>query len=296
MICSDKFILQNAINSKPELLIQVACSRTFKSKLLIEAEDEEIGFKLRDFDMKSVGRVRPGCHGLYLVNPPRQTEVIRVLNPLTNFVRALPLCPTRCPHKACGSALGYDRIANRHKVVHIYNAIYGFEIFDLGGLQGEEWRRIPGPFEEYDQPYSVDEFFWSDPVSINGEVLHWYVDSCEFLISMDVSDERFSRTPLPDCDKVVYERNYALVEMDGRLCFVHTISYKEVDVWVMEDFHGRVWVKKHSITSETVKYPRPLWDYAPERELENDLPDLRRLVAVGCLRNGEVVVFKLHLS
>lgn len=32
------------------------------------------------------------------------------------------------------------------------------------------------------------------------------------------------------------------------------------------------------------------------REYQNDLPDLRRLVAVGCLRNGEVIVFKLRLS
>ena len=131
----------------------------------------------------------------------------------------------------------------------------------MGGLQGE-WRRIPGPFEVYDQPYNnIDDFSWSDPVSINGEVLHWYVDSCEFLISMDASDERFSRTPLPDCDKKVYEGNYALVEKRwmGRLSFAHTISYKEMDVWVMEeDFHGRVWVKKHSITLETVRDLRKL--------------------------------------
>lgn len=82
--------------------------------------------------------------------------------------------------------------------------------------------------------------------------------------------------------------------MGGCLSFVHTISFKQIDVWVLEDLDGQVWVKKHSITSETVKYPPPSWNHAPEREFENDLPG--QLGAVGCLRNGAVIAFKLHLS
>ena len=60
---------------KPELLIQVTCSRNTKLKLLVEVEEEENGFKLCEFDMKPMGRIRPGCHGLHLVNAPRQKNV-----------------------------------------------------------------------------------------------------------------------------------------------------------------------------------------------------------------------------
>ena len=130
-------------------------------------------------------------------------------------------------------------------MVHVYNAIFGFEIFDLGCSDGE-WKRIPRPFQVYDRPYTID-FSWSDPVSVNGQVLHRYVSSCEFIISMDVSDERFIRTRLPDCEKKICKGNYALIVMDGCLSFVHTIPFKEIDVWILKDFHGQVWLKKHSI-------------------------------------------------
>ncbi|KAJ9694892.1 hypothetical protein PVL29_010391 [Vitis rotundifolia] len=125
-ISSNKFISQNAINSKPELLIQVTCSRNTKLKRLVEVEEEENGFKLCEFDMKPVGRIRPGCHGLHFVN------AMRALNPLTKFILALPRCPSYCPHEDYGSALGYDPTANQYKVVHVYNATFGFEKFDLG--------------------------------------------------------------------------------------------------------------------------------------------------------------------
>ncbi|KAJ9694891.1 hypothetical protein PVL29_010390 [Vitis rotundifolia] len=104
-----------------------------------------------------------------------------------------------------------------------------------------------------------------------------YVSSCEFIISTDVSDERFIRTRLPDSEKKICKGNYALIVMDGCLSFVHTISFKEIDVWILKDFHGQVWLKKHSIVTQSAKYP-PLMDSSFPRECQNDLPDLRRLV------------------
>ncbi|KAK9289761.1 hypothetical protein L1049_007920 [Liquidambar formosana] len=288
IISSSKFIAQNAIQNKHnQLLVQIPTSTKqhyYKAKLL-EMEEMELDFKLHCFDMRRMGRIRSSCNGLLLIHDPKQKGVLYVMNLLTKCVVTLPKCPSRCPHKACGSTLGFSRSTREYKVVHMYSDVFGYEIFTLG-CSDNEWKRIPGPFKEpYDRPFCLD-FNWGDPVKINDQFLHWYVSSSQFIISMDVTDENSRKTYLPDCSEEIDKSKYALLEMGGYLSLVYKVSGIQIDVWILRDFQAQVWFKKHSIITESINYTN-LKDSSLPSKYKNALPDLNKLVPLASLRNGE---------
>ncbi|OIT18810.1 hypothetical protein A4A49_53882 [Nicotiana attenuata] len=121
-----------------------------------------------------------------------------------------------CPHKACSVALGFDSSIKQYKVVHVYADSYGFEMLNLGSADNE-WERVSGPWEDLnDRPFNPLNLSWKDPVSINGRILHWYVDSGEYIVSMQVKEGRCSITHLPKLGNVIKRNNYSLVELQ---CF-----------------------------------------------------------------------------
>lgn len=132
---------------------------------------------------------------------------LRVINPATKFCITIPGCPSRCYHRNyCSAALAFDSSTNQHKVVHIFKYYYGFEIFNLSNGD-ENWERVSGPWEHiHDQPFDVN-FLWKNLVSINGRILHWYVNSGEYFILMDVKEGKFSRTYLPERTEVINKTN-----------------------------------------------------------------------------------------
>ncbi|KAH0638336.1 hypothetical protein KY285_034922 [Solanum tuberosum] len=137
------------------------------------------------------------------------------------------------------------------------------------------------------QPFDVN-FCWKNLVSINGRILHWYVNSSEYFVSMDIKEGKFSITYLPERDDVVNKtNNYALIQLDGFLSYITCDSEATMDVWILEDFHGQVWSKKHTIVAELTHYVCPSKSTRPN---ERSMPEIGKLVAVGGARNGGKVI------
>lgn len=131
-----------------------------------------------------------------------------------------PKCPSGCKHKhnACSAAIGFDSWKKHYKIVHVVTDSFGFEIFNLSGAAGggdeQYWERISGPWVD-DRPFNPIDFLWKNPAS-------WHVDSSEYFISMQVNDNKFSRTYLPrlGLGEVLKRGRYELVELGGFLSLI----------------------------------------------------------------------------
>lgn len=237
LISSKEFIaLQNSTQSKHELLVQVLKRNLCSKTTSLDLDDKEIVFKSKNFQMRRMGKISSSCKGLILVHDPKNEKQLHVLNIVANCRVTLPPCVSNCSHTTCGLAFTFNPSTKECKVVHIYADSYGFEMYTLGCLDGN-WKRLPGPFEGkvYERPSNVEDFRWSDHVTINGHILQWYVESNEYVISMDASYEKCSKTYLPDCDQKIDKDNYKLLQLGGDLSFVHQVSSIQTDVWILEN-------------------------------------------------------------
>ncbi|KAJ4704516.1 F-box domain containing protein [Melia azedarach] len=285
LISSTGFIAKNTQQNKRELLVLVPCTTNTKLSYevkLLEMDDKTIDFNLTNVPLPRMGDIiRSSCNGLILVNDPKHSQSLCVMNMLTKSSLTLPQCPSYCPHEKCGAAIGFDPSAKVYKVVHIYADRFGFEIFTLG-VSDNAWKSMPGPFRSSNEPpFIIHTFEWSDPVCINGQVFHWNVDSNSYIVSMDVSDEIPRKTFLP----VHHSRNihrFNFLEMGGKLALLYHVSSIQIDVWILEDFPGQNWIKTHSILAESIKYTMN----------SCCLPDFLKLFAVAALRDGEVLIFR----
>ncbi|OIT01061.1 hypothetical protein A4A49_51579 [Nicotiana attenuata] len=273
------------MESKTELVIQSGLGTWHKKTKLINI-GQELECESRDLGINQLRNIHSTCDGFLLMNEPRNDGKLQVINPATKFCLTIPKCPSGCQHTACSAALGFDSSTKQYKIVHVMTDSYGFEIFNLSSGD-EHWKRVSGPWEDLnDRPFNPVKFCWKDPVSINGRILHWYVDSSEYIISMQVNEARFSRTYLPTRGKT---NNYGLAQLGEFLSFINCDSGITIDVWILEDFLGRVWSKKHTIVAELTNYICP---YKSARQYERTMPKLRQLVAVAWARNGEVLILK----
>ncbi|GMN47867.1 hypothetical protein TIFTF001_017041 [Ficus carica] len=284
LISWNRFVADSFHKSSPGLLVQVVSScrtKSLKTKLL-EFDSEGIRFRHKPLGMSRMGKARSNCNGLLLVNDMNEKKSLVVMNVLTKCYLTLPHCPSHCPHRSCGLALVFNPHEKVYRVVHVYNADFGFEIFTLGCSENE-WKVIPGPFSgPHDRPF--DEMFrWSDPLSTNGQlILHWDVASRKYLISFDTCEERFKRTKFPcSFDK----GTGTLLEKGGNLSFVHRSSSTQFDVWVLEGFEDGVWNKSFCFKTESMSYMSPNINALPS--FENLVPAL-----FISLRDGEVMIFQ----
>lgn len=295
LISRDDFIVQNFMETKAELLVGGPTSRRngyFEVKLMEVEGALQLDCKLRDCGLCRMGRPRSSCNGLLLLNHPKEEGLLQVMNLITTVGLTLPKCPSGCRHKACGSALGFDPNKKEYKVIHMYADSFGFEIFNLAGPPDAAWRIIPGPWEGLqERPYDFERFSWSDPISVNGRVLHWHVASNEYIISMDVSEEISTKTYLPNISEEIESYKYTLAELGGYLSFVYALSDIQVDIWILDDcFRGQIWSKKHSIQLDLIKYVTPENSLLPANHA-NALPNLSKLVAVAG-RGCDILILK----
>ncbi|KAK2657522.1 hypothetical protein Ddye_010574 [Dipteronia dyeriana] len=247
-----------------------------------------------------MGMIRSRSNGLVLVldfkyNERQLQEVLMQVNNLsTKCCRTLPKCPSNCTHEdeVCGVALGFDPSTNECKIVHIYGNGYRFEIFALGCFDND-WRTVPGPFKEpYEPPFDVETFEWGDPVSVNGRVMYWYVDTNEYFVSMNISNEKAYKMYLPKLDQEIEIGRFSFMEMGGNLSFWYQISSTQIDVRILKDLHGRNWLKIHSMMMESINYKYPNTKSSSTSNKFNPLPDFMKLVVVAALRDGEMIVFQ----
>lgn len=286
-VFSPQFIANNISQINSQLFVQVQRWTRRKPRFhvrLLKMDPKGLNYKL-DYNYPKMGKIRSSCKGLVLMNVQTVDGVIlSVKNFVTNNSLDLPRCPSDCAHTQCGVALGFDTARKQFKVVHMYADGFGFEIFTIGD-PNTRWRRIPGPFKcVSERPYDIETFNWEDPVSINGEILHWYVCSCDYAISMNVSSEYTYKTYFPP--GTICWKNYKLLEMGGCLAFVYKVSSTQIDVWIQKDScdgESKIWVKSHCLNVESIIYLQSKGHYS--------LPDFMSLYPVASLRNGEVMVF-----
>lgn len=127
-------------------------------------------------------------------------------------------------------------------------------------------------------------------MSINGRILHWYINSSEYFVSMDVKVGKFSRTYLPECGEVINKtNNHTLLQLDGLFSFITCDCKTTIDVWILEDFHEQVWSKKYTNVAELTHYVYPSKSTRPN---DRTMSKLGKLVAVAGARNSEVLIFK----
>ncbi|EEF37990.1 conserved hypothetical protein [Ricinus communis] len=246
-----QFIVQNAMRNKSELLIQVPThhkSPMFSIKSP-DMDDKELDYSLNYFYtpqmprsfyvLPRIGRISSSCNGVLLVNNTHEDGWLYVINLVTKCHIILPPCPTNCPHKACGSAVGFYPRSKQYKVVHIYADGVGIELFALAS-SNNAWKLLPGPFlEDPDgRPYDVlSNFHWNDPVLVDGRYMHWYVESNRYIISMDVSEEKSVKTYLPNHGLGMKKGAYALSELGGKLSCIINVDHTKIDVWILKNFH-----------------------------------------------------------
>lgn len=295
LIGSSSFVAQNIFHNKTQVFVAFPSSskmKYYKTRVL-EMDDNTLDFKLRNVPLARLGLIRSSCKGLVLVNAPRSPGVLHIMNLLTKSHLTLPKCPSGCPHESCGAAIGFDPCTQEYKVVHMYSDGFGYKIFNLGRSYNS-WRIISGPFKEpHERPFDVYDFCWTDPVSINNQVLHWSVDSDRFVISMDVTHEKSRKTNLPDIGEI-YKARYEMLDMGGRLGFVYKVSYDQIDIWVLEDYHQQIWIKRHSISMESLTYTISKVGYSYSDDYTK-FPKFMHLFAAAALREGDVIIFK-HMS
>ena len=288
IISTKKFIAQNFIHNITELLIVVKTYLHLKA-ISLRMDEKELDFKLEKLDFAGMRMrcIRSSCNGLVLTHDPKIEGKLNVINFLTKYMVKLP----RCPYKKCGVALGFSLSTKEYKVVHMYANGFGYEIFTLV-CSDNKWKCIPGPFKvPFEQLFNFNRFHWSDPVSIHGQVLHWYVSSKEYVISMDVNDETPRKTYLPTLGEEIDRKIYSLLEMGGYLSIVYNVSNIQIDVWILKDFAAQVWFKKLSILAKSINFTTLKIPSLPNK-CKHSLPDFRKLVALSSLSNGEVIMFK----
>ncbi|KAK3226213.1 hypothetical protein Dsin_006075 [Dipteronia sinensis] len=251
LISSPEFATKNIIQAKSKLPLQVP--KTSRRRWVYKLQSPEIMDPLKSIEIKTrniyprIGMIRSSFNGLVLVqeykyNQGQRSVFLQVRNIFTKCCLTLPKCPSDCSHQACEVALGFDPSTKEYKVVHIYADGFDFEIFNLG-CSDNSWRTIPGPFREsYERPFNLQTFQWRDPVSVNGRVMHWYVDTKEYVVSMNISDEKAYKTYLPKLDQEdqeIEKDRYCFIELGGNLSFFYKDSSTQIDVWIMKDLHGR---------------------------------------------------------
>lgn len=241
-------------------------------------EMDDLNLKTAPFSRN--GRILSSCNGLIMMH--KREWVLQVVNLVTKNAVYLPTCPSGCPHSDCGTALAFDPSTNEYKVMHMYDDGFGLEIFNLSSSDNA-WKRVPGLFDApLERPFNPQTFRWTDVVSVNGQFLYWNVKSNRYIVCMNVSDEKWRRINLPDCDK----HRYDLLEMGGKLALFSQDSNTQIDVWILEEFEEHRWIKRHSMMADSINYTMQ-----PFRR-RTSLPGFTKLFAVAALEDGQVIMFR----
>ncbi|KAI8029365.1 hypothetical protein LOK49_LG01G00852 [Camellia lanceoleosa] len=103
--------------------------------------------------------------------------------------------------------------------------------------------------------------------------------SAEFIVSMDVAEERFFQTCIPEYSNSFKSNEYFLTEIGGRLSLLLPVSGSQVDVWILKT----TWEKLQSI--------RYICCVSSSIHSGIVLPD-----PIGSLRNGSNIIFRKTVS
>lgn len=195
--------------------------------------------KIVEYNLRCLGDIRATYNGLILLDNKMKKGGLIVMNPVTRKLSALPVGTLYSPHReSYGFAL--SNVTDEYKVVHLFKDVMGYVSCEILNLGTRFWREIDGP------SFGLFGWFGYSPVSAIG-ALHWipHFDQSDYIVSMEVDEEKFHQVPLPKSCKT-HDR---FVEVGGSLGFVtHHEEVCQIDIWILKNLFGVVWTKHHSIT------------------------------------------------
>lgn len=151
----------------------------------------------------------------------------------------------------------------------------GCEIITVGS---GSWREICGPF------FGLTQL--KIPITANG-VLHWAVGR-EYFVSMDVGNERFCKTPFPNCRL----DSYHLLELGDSLSLASHVSLDRIELWALKDFQQGKWVKRLSIGMESIRNLDLKFRLSEKALLIKE--SLDHVFLIGNLRDAELIIFEYN--
>ncbi|CAI9273673.1 unnamed protein product [Lactuca saligna] len=222
---------------------------------LMDIREEEQGLKMKQefINMPCYGCIKSWCNEYLLITDSIRIGILYLFNLITkqgSFISPLPSVSCGGHYNGkCGLGISYDPFKKLYKVVHVYNGPpIQCEILVLeSNIPSNEWiiwKKVNGTSHTGERQY-----YWENPVSVQGRYFHWDVHSDKYLVSMDTVKERFRQTFLPGSGSDVYrmDNRYSLVEMGGLLSLLHKVSFDRVNVWILKNFQRTKWEKFHSI-------------------------------------------------
>eukprot|EP00257_Ricinus_communis_P006458 XP_002521772.2 putative F-box protein At4g17780 isoform X1 [Ricinus communis] len=225
---SGSIFAEPIMNSAPKFCIQFV-------------EFKEGNMKIGEYNVNCLGNIRATCNGLILLDNKLKKGGLIVMNPVTRKLIALPLGTIYSPQdESYGFAL--SDTTGEYKVVHLFRDELGYVSCETLNLRARFWKEVNGP------SFGLFRWFGYRPVAALG-ALHWIpqVDHNDYLVSMEVDNEKFHSVPLPKSCRI-HDR---IIEMGGLLCFV-THEELNIDIWNLRSLSGDVWTKQYSITRGSI--------------------------------------------
>ncbi|XP_020249207.1 putative F-box protein At4g21240 [Asparagus officinalis] len=199
------------------------------------------------------------CNGLLLLRIiDSSTEGIVVANPAIKKWHMLPkpLAGPEGPYWDCLYSIVFDASSKLYKVVHLLLDLAGKLICEVitFGSPNQSWRRVnvplpmrPGAIIDHKyNPFRIGQIlFWVDGHSSMYPFNGVFNPSKHHIMSMDVVKEEFRRIKPPNFTTQIC----CLLDWGGKLALFNFDRIK-IDAWVLQDYEGQVWMKKHSISNK----------------------------------------------
>lgn len=243
-------ITQNIFFGHASLIIQKPTNekyRAYTSRLVTLCEGRKKLWVLnKDLDIPCQGIIRSWCNELLLIINPNKFGALYVYNLITKEGLNIPsgdslLCKghIRC---RCGLSLTFNKWTCIYKLVHVYIGVNRVECeilefkYELSEYNFSNWASIKGPIWRGER-----EFYWDDPVCVEGRYLHWDVHSPKYIVSMDIIKGGFQKTSLPEKTSFNLSNGYHLMEIGGLLSVVVPFSGSVFEIWILMDFEKSEW-------------------------------------------------------
>lgn len=245
-------ITNNIFFGRASLIIQKPTSenhRAYTSRLVSICEGKKkLRVSKKDLNIPCRGHIRSWCNELLLIVDPNKLGALYVYNLLTKEGLYVPMSMSlfckghiRC---RCGLSLAFNKYTREYKVVHVYIGLNQVECeilvfkYECSMFYFLKWVTVKGPGFRGDR-----EYYWDDPISVEGRFLHWDVHSPNYIVSMDVVEGGFQKTCLPKKTSFNLSNGYHLMEISGLLSVVVPFSGTVFEVWVLKDFQKSEWEK-----------------------------------------------------
>ncbi|XP_041016433.1 F-box/kelch-repeat protein At3g23880-like isoform X2 [Juglans microcarpa x Juglans regia] len=193
--------------------------------------------KIGEYNISCLGNIRATCNGLILLDNKLKKGGLIVVNPVTRKLIALPL-GTLFPAHVESYGMALSSATGEYKVIHLFKDELGFIGCETLIVGTRLWSWVNGP------SFGLVSWFGCEPVSAIG-AMHWvpHIDHSDYVVCMDVDEEKFHTTPLPKSCRT----HDGIVEMGGFLSFVTHEEVNQIDIWILKGL-GEAWTKQHSIT------------------------------------------------